>query len=240
MCSDLESPTDSGNIFLSDNILSENKNCQNYPYSSISHNNQEPFQEPFVVASIDHSRSIPNTTDLPQVDGSADLLLPSCNNPLTYVCALCSLAFTSAVLLSSHLKNTHTGLPSAFKCDICGIMCGHKNDFLDHMETSHSSDQNLHLIIMYKCLTCEYETWNEDDLKQHIENIHIQSLVVACEYCDLSFNDSRNLNNHISFTKTLAHIRTFLKLMAPIKNCMSFPTSYLLAPVLLLRTRSTK
>ena len=51
---------------------------------------------------------------------------------------------------------------------------------------------------MYKCLNCYYETGSESNLQRHIETCHLQSPVVSCDVCDLSFNKSRNLINHIS------------------------------------------
>ena len=179
---------------MSNDILSENKNCQNYLSSSISDINSEPY----LFACIDHPRSLTKTPGPLQVDGATDLLSPPGNNPLPFTCVLCTLTFTSAKLLDSHLRHIHDCLPSAFKCHICDNVCENANDFLVHIETLHSRCHNLQLIIVYKCLTCEYETGCEDDLKKHIETVHIQSPVVACEFCDLSFNDSSNLKNHIT------------------------------------------
>ena len=175
-------------------ILSENKNCQNYLSSSISDINSEPY----LFTYIDHPRSLTKPPGLLQVDGATDLLSPPGNNLLPFTCVLCTLTFTSAKLLDSHFRHIHDCSPSAFKCHICDNVCENANDFLVHIETLHSRCQNLQLIIVYKCLTCEYETGCEDDLKNHIETVHIQSPVVACEFCDLSFNDSSNLKNHIT------------------------------------------
>ena len=178
---------------MSDDILSENKSCQSYSFSSFTDISEEPCHPAF----NDLQRPLANPFGPLQVDGTTDLVSPSCYNPLSHGCPFCTLTFTSEEHLNGHLMNYHSCFPTAFKCHVCEIVYRAKSDFLDHIQTLHISSNNLQLIIMYKCLNCYYETRSESDLQRHIETSHL-SPVVTCEVCNLSFNDSRNLNNHIS------------------------------------------
>ena len=96
----------------------------------------------------------------------------SCSS-ISCACPLCTLTFTSEESLYRHLNNYHGCLPSAFKCHLCETVYQNRSAFLDHIETLHSSSHNLHLIIMYKCMTCDFTTGREDDLKKHIEIVHL-------------------------------------------------------------------
>ena len=76
----------------------------------------------------------------------------------------------------------------------CDISFGHNHTLQNHMQTSRHKDGTGKIV--FKCELCENDYATEQNLKRHIDSVHVITTKIKCTLCDKSFKQ-RNFKQHI-------------------------------------------
>lgn len=108
-------------------------------------------------------------------------------NDRPFVCTICSKGYVVKGELDNHLI-THNDDKRQHQCEICGKHFLRKSSILTHIQKVHIKDER------YDCNYCDAKFPKIKLLATHIQDNHRE--YYACDVCDKTFNNSRNLTSH--------------------------------------------
>lgn len=142
------------------------------------------------------------------------------NEAQPHPCQYCDMRFPSAARLQRHLSNDHAGT-RPFPCAKCSKRFMLSHHLYRHMRTAHKVKDDLatfqcpdcehlfddraeffdhcseHAEITMCCPLCKVKLDSIDELTDHFK-LHSKSDMYFCDYCNLIYMNSDDLNNHFS------------------------------------------
>ena len=125
-------------------------------------------------------------------------------------CNECSMNLVSKNLLTAHLMECHNFNPLSmenstqveggknikiqskqFQCDICKQFLKSKITLQNHIVQNHEKESHK-----YRCSKCDYSTYENGKLNQHIKSKHRDAKDFKCDQCDFVTNFVTLLNKH--------------------------------------------
>ena len=116
-----------------------------------------------------------------------------------YQCNFCDHTSPWERSLRSHMEHIHG---DKVKCELCGKRFVNNREYEKHINRSHSATDKL-----FKCIHCEFETLNYEELQPHRRKNHWKSFMSKktkkkekCPYCDkeISMSRTNQLKEHIN------------------------------------------
>ena len=118
-------------------------------------------------------------------------------------CQICSKKFSSEKYLKQHQTQVHGLLEH--KCELCHFATTTKGQLHDHIKTheQHKVKEPYNVeSANFSCPKCEYKTYSNSGLKQHIANSHRENHPFKCGQCNYSCKLERELRYHVKTKHT--------------------------------------
>ena len=117
-----------------------------------------------------------------------------------YSCVICNMQFVVVGALKTHVSAQHNGGTTAktcyLKCPHCDREVKYARNLQHHINLKHNPQ---------KCTTCEFVTQTAEQLKKHVQIVHLQE-PVKCSSCDFESNSLETLMKHIKNHHTKRHL----------------------------------
>ena len=106
-----------------------------------------------------------------------------------YVCRSCDLSFNNVGKINKHMKLNHGKILDHF-CTRCEEVYPTKSQLDKHFHSVHDEKK-------FQCELCDHISANAQNLKYHVNTVHLKLKPYFCEKCGKSFVQKRRLEEHI-------------------------------------------
>ena len=142
------------------------------------------------------------------------------NGHKTHECELCNRKFETIEYLRRHIEHH---LDKVFSCKDCGKDYTGKRAYNKHREK-----HNQNSFSCFKCDKCDMQTNTKENLRKHVQNLHVATERVVCNTCNKSFKQ-KNILIFIS--------KLFTRTQKKINGNVIYAKSTLLSMVAFMNTR---
>ncbi|GFS15979.1 zinc finger protein 729 [Elysia marginata] len=108
-----------------------------------------------------------------------------------YSCKYCSMKFSSAHNMYSHINHTHE--TEVFHCSICSFQTKRLPLLQKHVQCKHAEQEEL----KFKCPHCPKKFSVESKLKYHVSSVHTEQKKYKCDQCSYSTDKAGCFATHM-------------------------------------------
>ena len=105
------------------------------------------------------------------------------------MCRSCDLSFNNVGKITKHMKLNHGKILDHF-CTRCEEVYPTKSQLDKHFHSVHGQKK-------FQCELCDHISANAQNLKYHVNTVHLKLKPYCCEKCGKSFVQKRRMEEHI-------------------------------------------